>query len=246
MELIVLTETESQTKTPRTVTSALVDRIYTDIVECTLKPGSKLKLGVLSKRYGAGIIPLREALSRLAAAGVVEVQDQKGFSVTPVSLDDLEDTTRVRQQIECLALRQAIERGDINWETQIIAAQHKLSRTSQRDPEDPMMMNAAWEKYHRDLHEALVAGCGSVWLMHFQRILADQSTRYRRLAFASRSKPTKARDVNGEHQRIVDAVLARDADKACALLTDHYQRTADAVRATPAFRSKKGKTERSS
>jgi DNA-binding GntR family transcriptional regulator len=73
--------------------------------------------------------------------------------------------------------------------------------------------------------------------MHFQGVLADQSTRYRRLAVAVR---LHKRDVRGEHERIVSATLARDGKRACETLTAHYQMTADAVRshATELFQSR--------
>jgi DNA-binding GntR family transcriptional regulator len=173
------------------------------------------------------VIPLREALSRLAAIGLVDVEDQKGFSVSSVSLADLEDITRARVQIECLALRQAIERGDIDWETRVIAAHHRLSRLSQTDPHDSRALDRRWESLHRELHVALVSGCGSPWLMHFQGVLADQSVRYRRLAVAVRQHK---RDVRAEHEGIVSATLARDSKRACESLTAHYQMTADTLR----------------
>src|SRR5687768_506882 len=116
--------------THRTVTSALADRLRVDITNCELAPGEKLKLVDLQRRYEAGVIPLREALSRLAATGLVELEDQKGFRVAPVSREDLQDITSVRQQIECLALRQAIEIGDVEWESRVVATHHRLSRVS--------------------------------------------------------------------------------------------------------------------
>jgi GntR family carbon starvation induced transcriptional regulator len=210
---------------PRTVTSALVNQLRADIIDCALRPGGKLKLSDLQTRYKAGVIPLREALSRLAASGLVEVEDQKGFRVAPVSREDLEDITWVRQQIECLALRQAIERGDVEWETRVIAAHYRLARLSETEAERPGELNPAWERLHRELHAALVSGCGSPWLLNFQRVLTDQTTRYRRLSVAY----NVSRDVRGEHQAIVDAALARDATRACTLLTNHFAKTAEIV-----------------
>jgi len=209
----------------RTVTSALVGRLRSDIIDCVLGPGDKLRLAELQKRYGAGVIPLREALSRLAAAGMVEVEDQKGFRVAPVSEDDLRDITRVRQEIESVALRQAIASGDVEWESRIVATHHRLSRVVMTRAENPRLLNPEWEVLHREFHMALVSGCGSPWLLHFQAVLMDQATRYRRLSIAY----APARDSVGEHQGIVDATLARDADRACELLSAHFALTADIV-----------------
>lgn len=210
---------------PRTVTSALVDRLRTDIIDCSLRPGGKLKLSDLQSRYRAGVIPLREALSRLAHSGLVEVEDQKGFRVSAMSREDLRDVTRVRQQIECAALRDSIDRGDIEWETRLIASHYRLSRLDETVPGRPDELNPAWEQLHREFHAALVSGCESPWLLNFQRVLTDHTTRYRRLSLVGAGE----RDVKGEHRRIMEAALARDAVTACALLSSHFARTAEIV-----------------
>jgi GntR family transcriptional regulator, carbon starvation induced regulator len=104
----------------RTMTAALAAKLAQDIIGGALEPGSKLKLNVLSKRYGVSAIPLREALSRLASSGLVEIEDQRGYRTSSVSVQDLEDVTWVRQQVECLALKRSIEIGNIDWETRIV------------------------------------------------------------------------------------------------------------------------------
>src|SRR5262245_65879526 len=110
------------------MTAALAARLAEDIISGELEPGSKLKLNALSKRYGVSAIPLREALSRLASSGLVEIEDQRGYRTSSVSVEDLQDVTWVRQQVECLALKRSIEIGNIDWETRIVAAQHRLLR----------------------------------------------------------------------------------------------------------------------
>ena len=64
---------------------------------------------------------------------------------------------------------------------------------------------------HRAFHLALIAACGSRWLIDFYATLLDRNARYRYLAFADASIP---RDAEAEHRAIVDAVLARDAASA--------------------------------
>ena len=85
-----------------TLSIADVDKIRADIVGGALAPGEKLKLGELSDRYDCGINPLREALARLGATGLVVLEDQKGVRVAPVSREDLLDLTHVRQQVEVI------------------------------------------------------------------------------------------------------------------------------------------------
>ena len=84
-----MTFDDAATGGSRTMASVLADTILRDIVSGALAPGSKLKIRELADRYQAGVIPLREAVSRLAMSGFVEAEDQRGFRVTPVSRADL-------------------------------------------------------------------------------------------------------------------------------------------------------------
>jgi hypothetical protein len=71
---------------------------------------------------------LGEALSHLLAEGLVLLEQQRGYAVAPVSLDDLHDVTATRRYIDSLALRRSIERGDLEWEARIVASFHRLSK----------------------------------------------------------------------------------------------------------------------
>src|SRR5690606_32402754 len=100
--------------------SAAHARIRADIVCMRLRPGEKLRLEGLKSKYGYGLAPLREALSRLTSEGLVEFTDQRGFKVGKLSLQDLREVTFLRQELECLALRLAIKRGDDQWEGEVV------------------------------------------------------------------------------------------------------------------------------
>lgn len=210
----------------RTMASVLADTILRDIVSGALAPGSKLKIRELADRYQAGVIPLREAVSRLAMSGFVEAEDQRGFRVTPVSRADLEDITSVRQCIESEALRDAIESGNLEWEASVLAAFH-LVNSLPTVVDEPPRMNPDWERAHDHFHATLLAGCRSKWLKHFAATLRAQTTRYRHQSL--RSQHADERDVGREHEEIVKAVLARDADRACELLRRHFAVTAQLV-----------------
>ena len=207
-----------------TLASTLVDRLRDAIVRGKLAPGEKLRLEHLAPRYGVGRTPLREACCRLATEGLVTIEDQRGFRVTPISRADLKDLTRTRQHIESLALRQSILAGDLRWETDVTAALSQLLRSRRHDEE--RSLSDAWEREHDALHRALIGACGSPLLMRFRVQLFDQSERYRRLAEAY-GQPK--RDIDDEHRALVKAALARDVERACALLTEHIARTTDRV-----------------
>lgn len=219
--------------TAKTLADTAYQRIRSDLLIGRLAPGSRLRPSVLQARYGLGLSPVREALLRLAVEGLVVGEGQRGYAVAPVSLEELEDLTRTRQQIESLALAQAIERGDEEWETGIVAAFHRLSRTPM--PEDPADAEAVsrWERAHRAFHLALVAACGSPWLLRFQVLLIDHSDRYRRARLFDPAAPhhalARGGDREAEHRALMEAALARDAVRAAALMQEHLEHTAAAA-----------------
>ncbi len=204
-----------------TLTSTLYERLRAEILEGRMTPGAKLRLEELRTRYGVSLSPLREALSRLVAEGIVVAESQRGFTVAPVSRAMFEDVIRLRTTLEPMALRESIERGGDEWEVGVVAALHRLKKVeSQRDAEEG---TEPWEHWHREFHLALVGACASPLLLQFCATLRDLNDRYRRLFLANY---TLDRNVAVEHQAIADAALARDADRATALLGDHIQRTA--------------------
>lgn len=216
----------------KTLADTAYRHIRADLLAGRLAPGSRLRPPVLQASYGLGLSPVREALLRLAVEGLVVGEGQRGFAVAPVSLEELEDLTRTRQQIESLALAQAIDQGDEEWEAGIVAAFHRLSRTPMPDDAADTQAVSRWERAHRAFHQALIAACGSPWLLRFQAQLVDHSDRYRRARLfdpgAART-PTRGGDREAEHRALMEAALARDAAKAAALMHEHLQHTAAAA-----------------
>lgn len=175
--------------------------------------------------------PLREALARLVGDLLVVTEGQRGFWVAPLSLDELDDVSRVRALIETEALSLAIQAGDDAWEEKIRHAFDALTEAERQLPNgtDPLTSELfeAWEGCNRAFHAALVAGCGSPWLMRLRDMLYQQSERYRRVSL---SASRNWRNVHDEHVAIYEAALARNALKACRMTEHHVARTAEAIR----------------
>lgn len=206
----------------RTMASQLEEQVPQDIINGHLKPGSKMRLKELSAHYDAGVIPLHEALSRLAMTGFVSAVDQKGFSVQHVSAPELQDIMLARLHIECKALELSISNGDIDWESRIIAAHHRMEHYAMRHP-DTHQLNLEWEEAHEALHSALLSNCGSPWLLRFVDMLCDRMLRYRAIAVTLQESET--RDIALEHRQLMEVTLARDSKQATTFLSEHYLRT---------------------
>src|SRR5262245_52337755 len=194
-------------------------RLQADILSAKLRPGQKMKIEELRALYGVGATPLREALSKLSSLDLVTAEGQRGFRVAPVSIENLLDITKTRAWIESVALRAAIAAGDRGWEAEILAAAHRLKGCRKTKGEG---LSEEWYRENRTFHDALVAACGSPQMMAFRVQLYDLSDRYRRLSVQN---GLAGRDLDAEHQSIMDAALARDADAAVAHTVDHFVRT---------------------
>jgi DNA-binding GntR family transcriptional regulator len=206
--------------------TAVYERLRADISDGLLAPGSKLRVESISARYGVGASPLREALSRLSAEGLVFRNDQRGFSVAPLDFDELPILTDTRVRLESMALRDAIEHRNREWEDRLVLLVHRLGRTTRSINAEKHRPNPEWENLHRDFHRALLATCPSRWLREYCDKLADEAYRLRQLAVSQ--GPSK-RDIHGEHLAIFEAAIAGASEKAVALLAGHYRRTADRV-----------------
>ena len=142
----------------QTLNASALSLLRSDIIACRLMPNVRLRVEALRERYGMSISPIREALMRLEAEGLVELEQNKGFKVAEVSRENLLDLMRTRIEIESIALRWSLEKGPVAWEANLLSAFHRLSRQAKIDPANPDAINEAWSKEHADFHAALVAG----------------------------------------------------------------------------------------
>ena len=204
--------------------SETLSRLRAEILTGQIAPGEKLNLEQLKIRLEVSLSPLREALARLVSEGLVVQPDQRGFQVAPVSRQNLDEVTLLRQTLEAMALREAIRLGDDAWEAEIVAALHRLSKLSPRNGDGTV--NERWEQWHRQFHIAMLSGCRSSVTLQFCETLLDLSDRYRRLFPPPAPLP---RQVHREHQAIAEAALARDTDRACQMLKDHIGYTRELI-----------------
>ncbi len=210
---------------PTTLTEAIYARLRNDILLGVLRPGDKLKLDSMRLNYDASVNTLRETLSRLVSDGLVANEGQRGFTVVPVSLADLRDITEMRRLLECHAARLSVQHANLDWESRLVAAYHKLSKVEEMIDTDPAKYGPLLETYNRDFHSAIISACGSRWLLNFHGIMYDQSLRYRMLAFQVQNFPRE--QSRREHREILDAALARDVNRLVAVLGTHITKGAE-------------------
>ena len=188
-----------------------------------LLAGSRLRTNVLTKEYDISLGALREALSRLSAEGLTQAEAHRGYVVTPISAEDVKDLARVRTAVETQCLVWAIENGTLDWESNIVAATHRLVNSAREL--DQGARPASWTQAHSDYHAALVGGCGSPRLLQIRNSLYEQSERHRRLELSI----PHDRNADDEHRLLAQAVIARDVARATQLMHGHINRTTEFI-----------------
>lgn len=179
-----------------------------EIFQGTLAPGTSLDQEVIATRLGLSTTPVREALRRLESEKLVISRSHRDTIVAPVSLELLENTYAVRLNLDPLAVGLAATEAT---EEQLAAIKQACVPPTYDDP-------VADLHHNRTMHRAVYAACGNATLVEILDMLWDRSDRYRLIVLRTRST---AKSAHEEHEAIVDALLARDAERAAALMREH-------------------------
>lgn len=206
--------------TALTPTPSLAQAIYfqmrRDIIFGALPPRQRLRLDDLRTHYGVSVPTLREVLNRLASEGLVVAEDQRGFAVAPISRENLTELASLRKLIELDAMAQSFATGDVAWQSEVVAAHHKLASIERRLIAGAPADRIEWKRYDSGFHHALIMGCGSAELLAVHRLVFDKYLRYQMVYLTFRGQIAA-----DEHQALLEAALARDIVRAQAVLVRH-------------------------
>ena len=204
----------------RTLAEKAFGTLHTAIITGRLRPGARLPIEELAELLEMSPMPIREALRRLDAAGLVDNIPHRGARVTELSITDLEEVYEARLALETLAIRRAAERFTPEDEA---LARERLEALH-RMPDDN---SGATSTAHEELHFALYGAAHSVWLLRLIRPVWQTSERY--CLEVPQCRQLDAR--TGEHDEILAACVANDPDRAAEALHDHLATTANTIAA---------------
>ncbi len=202
-------------------------KIRGDIVSGDLKPGQKLKLEQLKSKYGVSVSTLREILNRLTTEDLVVAEGQRGFEVSPASVDNLREVGDLRLVLENHALALSFAAGDLDWEADVVAAHHKLSSIEKALLGGDANRTFEWIKYDFAFHHALISACGSKSLLAIHQSIFDRFMRYHLLAVSFRGD-----GVSEDHKELFRLALERDVAGAQAKLAQHIHSGIDHILST--------------
>lgn len=179
-----------------------------EIFQGTLAPGASLDQEAIATRLGLSTTPVREALRRLESEKLVISRSHRDTIVAPVSLELLEKTYAVRLSLDPMAV--ALAAGKASDE-QLAEIESLCTPPTYNDPVADLHSN-------RTMHRAIYAACGNSTLVEMLDILWDRSDRYRLIVLRKKSTAESAHE---EHNAIVQALMARDAERSAELMRQH-------------------------
>jgi DNA-binding GntR family transcriptional regulator len=195
-----------------TVANLIYGRLREDIVAMHRAPGAPIVEKEIALAHGVSRTPVREALLRLAADGLVEIFPQSGTFVSRIPINALPEAIIVRKALEETTARLAAERAAAD---QVGGLYHLVERQRRAQADgDRDRFHEADEAFHAAITE--IAGHPGIWaLIQHVKLQVD---RYRRLTLPV---PGRMRLVLDEHRAIVAAIEARDGVGAAAAMSVH-------------------------
>ena len=181
-----------------------------------LPPGSKIDQANLAEQLGISLVPLREALRKLEAEGLVRIVPHRGAFVTPISREELADLYSIREILEGLATGAACRR----------LADEELRKLrcliSEMEPETSNEDHTALLNLNRQFHLTIYNGSGRSLLCGLIASLWDKSERYRSLYVNVLGRSGQA---HAEHKQILQALEERCAKEAVRAVRDNIRQT---------------------
>jgi DNA-binding GntR family transcriptional regulator len=198
----------------------VTERLRSALLTGEIRPGEKIRVTALEKRFGVSHIPIREALRRLEAEGLVLTLPQRAAVAARVDLDDLAGLYDLRRIIEGQAARRAVERMTEEEVERVRQALARLEAAASSDFDSPEF----WQR-HNEFHWAILEPGASTWIRRVLEQLWFAAQRYVRL-FVTETVDVAMRD----HRDLAVACEARDAAAVERLLLRHLDRTERTVR----------------
>lgn len=202
-----------------TTTDDVRERLADEIMLGELPPGSRLDEQSLAQRFGVSRTPVREALKQLAVTGLVEARPHKGVVVSAVTPERLALMFDAMADLEAACARRAAMRMD-DSERQALTQLHAQSHEA--------VLAGDFERYdqlNRDFHALILRGCHNDYLAEAAQALRLRVIPFRRAQFLN---PARIEESYAEHEALVAAILARDADTAFAVMHGHLAQAGDA------------------
>jgi len=219
---LVISEFDSRGPIARpTLHDAIVARVRDMIIEGELAPGTRLHEGNLGKMLGVSRTPLREALKFLASEGLVELSPGKGAVVRQFTAKDVHDSLIVLGSLEGLAGRLACVNATDAEIREVRQLHDRMMDMYEKRDRMPYF------KLNQNIHSAILRLSKNEALVSVHGLL---QARLKRIRYIGNEGPEKWAGAVADHEEIIAALEARDAERLSKVLTAHMEKTWERVR----------------
>ncbi|WP_417805394.1 GntR family transcriptional regulator [Thalassospira lucentensis] len=212
--------TASPRFTRRTITDQVTEDLRARILSGDFPAGFQLRQDAIAGEYNVSRIPVREALQRLDAEGLVSFQPHKGAIVAQLSLDEIEELFEVRKLLECELLRHAIPRmtpADLKSVEDILMVYDESFRAGDV---------GKWGELNREFHDRLYQPSNRPKTLEIIRMIGNNTVRFAQAQLALSGETDRA---EREHHQIFEACKAGNVDEAVGLLAAHIENSAKSL-----------------
>jgi len=199
----------------KTMQETIFDTLKQRITSGEYAPGKRLIANDLAEEFDISRMPVREALSRLASTGLVELVPYKGAIVNELTTKDYVEIFHIRSVLEGLAARLACEYLTEEDLEKMRAANEDVKNMIDKD-------DVEFQKVNRLFHSVIWQRTNSERLMTLLSNLYSEAAQYRHLTMIH---PGRMKDVYNEHERFLEALYKRDAKEAEKRIQEHYENT---------------------
>lgn len=199
----------------------LLERLRDLIVGCELRPDAKIPEKELCERFGVSRTPLREALKVLAYEGLVVLQPNRGASVSPLTVPDLDELFPIYSRLEALAGELACR----NFSDEDIADIRQIHE--QMVDQYRLRARKNYFELNEAIHERIHQGSRNQTLTGMLRSIAGRIRRARIYANATEERWA---DAIREHEQILAALEARESTRLAELLRLHMENTFEGIK----------------
>ena len=200
-----------------TLATSCSDKIKELILNGELAPGEKIKGDYLKNYLACGLSPIREALSRLVGTGVIELSDNIGFKVTPLSNEMIVNFYQSYAKVEKILFSESIINHHDEWESNLVTGLYKLAKIENANGK---VEYSLWSAHNDKFHDALISGADLVDLNAFYKNLAFKRLWLNNCIYGAANHKLITTS-HREHNKIAELALAGDEVTATALLYKH-------------------------
>jgi DNA-binding GntR family transcriptional regulator len=203
---------------------AILDELRRVILDGGAPPGTPIPVGDVAELFGVSAIPVREALKTLVGENLVAHRPNAGYVVAQLTRPELTEIYLVRGVLESAALRAAVDVAAAEDIAAAEAAHRALAGVLQRwDPR-------AYHRESRRFHLALIAPCRMQRLLHMFESAWNVTEPFQPMQYIPDSDRAQ---FHTDHQQMLDAYRARDAESLVASSERHHQRLESVIASLP-------------